>query len=89
MAGTEVEHTNVDTGWQREPIDAPSARFGWHGSPVKTYVVASLISCAILLLMLRGNHVGHVEDWWLGVITAAVFFYTIFKIWPRHYAWRR
>ncbi|NDK91987.1 DUF2631 domain-containing protein [Gordonia desulfuricans] len=66
MASTDVEHSDdIDTGWRHEPADAPSARFGWHGVATRNFYVAGWISVVILLCMLVGNHVGHVEDIWL------------------------
>lgn len=58
MASTEVEY-------KREPADAPSARFGWHGEGLKTFKIAGLVSIVALLVMMIGNHEGHVEDLFL------------------------
>ena len=83
MAGTDVEHAastdvehsdEIDTGWVREPADAPSARFGWHGVATRTFYIAGWVVFVLLFAMFYGNHVGHVEDIWLaafGVIVAA------------------
>ncbi|GAC68973.1 DUF2631 domain-containing protein [Gordonia soli] len=76
MASTEVEHHDeVDTGWVREPADAPSARFGWHGQGRKTFAIAGWFCVLALLGMLIGNHIGHVEDLYLigGAIVLAYF----------------
>lgn len=58
MASTEVEY-------KREPADAPSARFGWHGEGLKTFKIAAVVSIVALLVMMIGNHEGHVEDLFL------------------------
>ncbi|MGZ8179954.1 DUF2631 domain-containing protein [Williamsia sp. SKLECPSW1] len=81
MADTEIAKTDdhshdlevADTGWRREPTDAPSARFGWHGESKTTMRVSGWISGLILLAMIIGNHKGHVEDWWLVGFTAALW----------------
>lgn len=65
MAGTEVEHKVVDTGWKREPADAPSARFGWHGNPRKTYYIAAGFVIFALFGLMIGNHDGQVENLYL------------------------
>ena len=54
MASIDVEHTGgqadvIDTGWRREPADAPSARFGWFGSATKTFYGAAIFFAAFLL----------------------------------------
>ena len=58
MASTEVEY-------KREPADAPSARFGWHGEGLKTFKIAGWVSIVALLVMMIGNHEGHIEDLFL------------------------
>lgn len=87
MASTEVE--TIDTGWVREDPDAPSARFGWSGTAPRTYAIASFISGLIMLGMLVGNHVGHVEDIWLIVIAVFLFIYPAYKLRPRKGVWKR
>ena len=58
MASTEVEY-------KREPANAPSARFGWHGEGLKTFKIAGVVSIVALLVMMIGNHEGHIEDLFL------------------------
>lgn len=87
MASTEVE--TIDTGWVREPADAPSARFGWHGVARKSIAVAAVITGLILLAMLKGNHIGHVEDIYLIVIAVFLIGYAVFQMIPRKGAWKR
>ena len=60
MASTEVErHTGVDVE------DVPSAHWGWSKENHRLIHIGGLLSAAFLLLMMHGNHVGHVEDWFL------------------------
>ena len=57
VASTEVEHFDgVD------PAEVPSAAFGWSKINYRTWHVVGLFAFGFLLAMLRGNHVGHVED---------------------------
>ncbi len=60
MASTEVErHTGVDVE------DVPSAEWGWSKENPRIKQVGGLLAAGFLLLMMHGNHVGHVEDWFL------------------------
>ena len=57
MANTEVErHTGVDVE------DVPSAACGWSKENHRLIHIGGLLSAAFLLVMMHGNHVGHVED---------------------------
>ena len=57
MASTEVErHTGVDVE------DVPSAEWGWSREHPRLLQVGGLLAAAFLLIMMHGNHVGHVED---------------------------
>ncbi|MGB3303844.1 DUF2631 domain-containing protein [Gordonia sp. (in: high G+C Gram-positive bacteria)] len=87
MASTEVE--TIDTGWVREPADAPSARFGWHGVARKSIAIASFVTALILLAMLKGNHEGHVEDIYLIIIAVFLIGYTVYSMIPRKGVWKR
>jgi hypothetical protein len=60
VATTEVErHTGVDTE------DVPSAEWGWSGDAPRLWHVAGILIAGFQLLMIRGNQVGHIEDWFL------------------------
>ena len=87
MASTEVEH--IDTGWVREPADAPSARFGWHGTAPRTYAIAAFLTGLAMLAMLIGNHVGHVEDIYLIIFAVGLIGFAGYKMIPRKGAWKR
>ena len=57
MATTEVErHTGVDVE------DVPSAEWGWSKENHRLIHIGGLLSAVFLLAMMRGNHVGKVED---------------------------
>ena len=65
MVSTEVErYSDVD------PAEVPSAKWGWSRINYRTWHIVGFAIVGFLLLMLRGNHIGHVEDWFL--ITFAV-----------------
>ncbi|MEB3022332.1 DUF2631 domain-containing protein [[Mycobacterium] crassicus] len=60
MAGTEVERrTGVD------PADVPSVGWGWSEINYRTWHFVGLGIVGFLLLMLHGNHIGHVEDYFV------------------------
>ena len=60
MANTEVERrTDVDVE------DVPSAEWGWSQENYGLIHIGGLLAAGFLLLMLKGNHVGHVEDLFL------------------------
>lgn len=56
--------------------DAPSEEWGWHGhwsdfAPRGRFLLLGL-GVVGLLLMLLGNHVSHVEDWYLLLFAVAL-----------------
>lgn len=57
MASTEVERrTGVDIE------EVPSAEWGWSSENPRALQIGGVLAALFLLLMLRGNHQGHVED---------------------------
>ncbi|MEO8815176.1 MAG: DUF2631 domain-containing protein [Mycobacterium sp.] len=79
MVSTEVErHAEVDTA------EVPSAAWGWSRINYRTWHIVGLGIVGFLLLMLRGNHVGHVEDWFLVVFAALSLFVVLRDIIGRH-----
>jgi hypothetical protein len=84
VANTEVErHTGVDTE------DVPSAKWGWSAIKPRTIHIGGLLVVAFLLLMLKGNQVGHVEDWWLIGFAIVVFVFVVRDWWLRRRGWTR
>ena len=53
-----------------EPVTAPDQH---KPTPVKAAYAAGFATIVVLLLMLLGNHQGHVEDIWLIGISATIF----------------
>lgn len=69
MANTEVErYSDVD------PADIPSADWGWSKIHYGTWYALGIFIVIFLLAMLHGNHVGRVEDWWLGAFAIGIIF---------------
>ncbi len=67
MVNTEVErYSEVD------PADVPSAAWGWSKITYRTWYALGIFIILFLLGMLRGNHIGHVEDWFLIAFAAIV-----------------
>ncbi|TAM65827.1 MAG: DUF2631 domain-containing protein [Mycobacterium sp.] len=84
VASTEVEHfTGVDT------VEVPSAAWGWSRINHRTWHIIGLGVFGMLLAMLRGNHVGHVEDWFLIVFAALALVVLIRDLWGRRRGWIR
>jgi hypothetical protein len=84
VASTEVErYTGVDVE------DVPSADWGWSKENHKLIHIGGLLSAAFLLLMMRGNHVGHVEDWFLIASAALVVIGVARDWWLRRRGWIR
>jgi hypothetical protein len=84
VANTEVErHTGVDVE------DVPSAEWGWSQENHRLIHIGGLLSAAFLLLMLRGNHVGHFEDWFLIAFAALIVVAVARDWWLRRRGWIR
>jgi hypothetical protein len=84
VANTEVErHTGVDVE------DVPSAEWGWSKENYKWIHIGGLLSAGFLLLMLHGNHVGHIEDVFLIFFAALLVFLVVRDWWLRRRGWIR
>ena len=84
MASTEVErHTGVDVE------DVPTAEWGWSKENYKLIHIGGLVSAAFMLLMLRGNHVGHVEDAFLIAFAILIVIAVARDWWLRRRGWIR
>lgn len=88
VASTEVEHF---AGSQHEvdTAEVPSAAWGWSRIDHRTWHIVGLCIFGFLLAMLRGNHVGHVEDWFLITFAAVVLFVLARDLWGRRRGWIR
>ena len=84
MANTEVErHTGVDVE------DVPSAEWGWSYLPHRYTQIGGLLGVVLLLAMLRGNHVGHVEDAFLVAFAVLLLVIVVRDWWLRRRGWIR
>ena len=84
MANTEVDrYTGVDVE------DVPSAEWGWSTENHKLIHIGGLLAAGFLLLMLKGNHVGHVEDVFLIGFAALILFLVGRDWWLRRRGWIR
>ncbi|MET0699908.1 MAG: DUF2631 domain-containing protein [Mycobacterium sp.] len=84
MVSTEVErYDGVDVA------EVPSAGWGWSKINYRTWHIVGGFGAIFLLLMLRGNHVGHVEDIFLVLFAVLVFFVIGRDILGRRRGWIR
>lgn len=84
MASTEVEHYNgVDVA------EVPSAGWGWSRINYRTWRITGLVVVIFLLAMLRGNHVGHVENLFLIGFAVLALVVLVRDIWGRRRGWLR
>jgi hypothetical protein len=84
VASTEVER-RVDVDVE----DVPSAEWGWTRENPRLIHLSLLLGAAFLLVMLRGNHVGRVEDWFLIGFAAVLVGFVVRDWWLRRRGWTR
>ena len=69
MANTEVErYSEVD------PADVPSADWGWSKIHYGVWYGVGIFIVLFLLGMMHGNHIGHVENWFLLAFAVGIVF---------------
>lgn len=84
MANTEVErHNGVDVE------DVPSAHWGWSKENHRAIQIGGILAGLFMLAMLRGNHVGHVEDIFLIGFAITIFGIVFRDWWLRRRGWTR
>jgi hypothetical protein len=71
-----------------DPADEPSAEWGWHGGFPRGSLIAGWFSVFAMLIMLIGNHQGHVEDIWLLVVAVIMAFGLARKTLANRHSWR-
>jgi hypothetical protein len=87
VANTEVER---HTGRVVPDVeDVPSAEWGWSKENHKLIQIGGLLSAGFLLLMLRGNHVGHVEDAFVSGFAILLVVVVARDWWLRRRGWIR
>ena len=85
MATTEVErHTG-----RSDVEDVPSAEWGWSKENHRLIHIGGLLSAVFLLAMMRGNHVGKVEDAFLIGFALLIFVAVARDWWLRRRGWHR
>jgi hypothetical protein len=77
--------TDVDV----DPADVPSAAWGWSRINYRTWHGVGFFMIGFLLLMLRGNHVGKVEDIFLIIFAVLVSIFLIRDMVGRKRGWLR
>jgi hypothetical protein len=87
--GVTVVSTEVERASGVDVAEVPSAKWGWSKINHRTWHVVGLGIFGFLLLMLRGNHVGHVENWFLLGFAALVLFVLVRDWWGRRRGWIR
>ena len=84
MVSTEVDRTNgVDVE------EVPSAEWGWSKENHTLIQIGGLLSAGFLLLMLRGNHVGKIEDIFLIGFAALILILIGRDWWLRRRGWTK
>ncbi|WP_029111224.1 DUF2631 domain-containing protein [Mycobacterium sp. URHD0025] len=84
MASTEVERNNgVDVE------EVPSAAWGWSELNIKVIHLGGILSAIFLLVMMHGNHIGHVENWFLITFAVLILLAVFRNIWLRRRGWIR
>lgn len=84
MVSTELDTTNgVDVE------DVPSAAWGWSKENHKLIQIGGILSALFMLAMLRGNHVGHVEDIFLVAFAIVILGVVARDWWLRRRGWTK
>jgi Protein of unknown function (DUF2631) len=84
VASTEVEHYDgVDVA------EVPSAAWGWSRINHRTWYITGAVVAGLLLAMLHGNHVGHVENIFVIVFAVLVLVVLVRDILGRRRGWLR
>jgi hypothetical protein len=84
-----VVSTELDTTNGVDVEDVPSAAWGWSKENHKFIQIGGILSAIFILCMLRGNHVGHVEDIFLVAFAIAILGVVARDWWLRRRGWTR
>lgn len=87
MASIELEPADPTRGVDVE--DVPSAAWGWSKENHKAIQIGGILSALFILAMLRGNHVGRVEDIFLIVFAVLILGVVARDWWLRRRGWTR
>ncbi len=86
----DTRHAGDDTGPARPSDVAPEQPedWGWHHEWRRSTPIIGWVATVSLLLMIFGNHIGHVEDLWLIGVAAVMALLLIRGRLKRRNAWR-
>jgi hypothetical protein len=84
-----VVSTELDKTDGVDVEDVPSAAWGWSKENHKVIQIGGILSALFLLAMLRGNHVGRVEDIFLITFAALLVIAVARDWWLRRRGWTR
>jgi len=83
VASTEVDRYN---GF--DVAEVPSAAWGWSRINYRTWYITGACIIGLLLAMIwRGNHVGHVEDWFVAGFAGLALVVLVRDILGRRRGW--
>ncbi|WP_214369954.1 DUF2631 domain-containing protein [Pseudonocardia sp. H11422] len=72
-----------------DPLDEPSAEWGWHGSFPNGTRIAAVATALFLLLMLIGHEVSITEILWMAVPAVIILTAVVAGAIRKRNAWRR
>jgi hypothetical protein len=84
-----VENTEVERNTGVDTEDVPSAKWGWSKENYRAIHIGGVLAAGFLLLMLKGNHVGKIEDWFLISFAAFILIAVGRDWWLRRRGWIR
>jgi uncharacterized membrane protein len=84
-----VVSTELDKTDGVDVEEVPSAAWGWSKENHKYIQIGGIVSALFILAMLRGNHVGHVEDIFVIVFALLVLGVVARDWWLRRRGWTR
>ncbi|GAY07893.1 DUF2631 domain-containing protein [Pseudonocardia sp. N23] len=88
MAGSELAK-RPGAEVEVDPLDEPSAEWGWHGSFPNGTLIAAIATAIILPILLIGHHASWTEIVWMVVPALFVLGGVIGGLIKRRNAWRR
>jgi predicted lipid-binding transport protein (Tim44 family) len=86
VPSSELEKRPVRTP---DPLDEPSAEWGWHGSLPKGALFGGIFVAIAMFGMLIGNQVGHVEDFYLVITGLIMITLLLLTARRKRRSWRR
>jgi len=84
-----VVSTELDKTDGVDVEDVPSAAWGWSKENHKLIQIGGIVSALFILAMLRGNHVGKVEDIFLVGFAIVILGVVARDWWLRRRGWTR